>query len=219
MLLPDLFVSFLLPLAILAQQAVLAKRNRTSYFPAHSAIDIELGTCAPLTVIYARGTNEPGNIGSVIGPRMFWTFSNALNGNIALQGVSYPADSEGNVVRGAKGAPEMTRMVKLAKEQCSESKVALIGYSQGAFVTHYTLNQDPPLSELVDAVVVFGDPELPTNGTFGNVSSDKIKSYCNEDDQVCTAGVGNITDGHKAYMISDAIEAVSFVLNVTGLDS
>ena len=59
--------------------------------------------------------------------------------------------------------------------------------------------------------------ERPTNGTFGTVPASKIKDYCMPDDHVCTAGVGNITDGHKAYMISNVIEAVSFVLNVTGL--
>ena len=120
----------MLPVLAFGQQPILGTQNRTSFASALVAVDVQNGVCAPLTVVYARGTNEPGNIGSVVGPRMFWSFANEMNGNIALQGVNYPADSYGNVVRGATGAPSMTALALQAKAQCPETKLALIGYSQ-----------------------------------------------------------------------------------------
>ena len=53
--------------------------------------------CKELTVIFARGTSEPGNIGSVIGPPLLSALQSSLGASsVAYQGVPYPADAEVN---------------------------------------------------------------------------------------------------------------------------
>ena len=49
--------------------------------------------CKEVTVIFARGTGEPGNIGSVAGPPMLKALQTKLSNNVAFQGVPYAADA------------------------------------------------------------------------------------------------------------------------------
>ena len=49
----------------------------------------ELGECAPVTAIFARGTIEPGNIGLLAGPPFFDVLSAQLGGKLGVQGVPY----------------------------------------------------------------------------------------------------------------------------------
>jgi len=59
-----------LSFASVALNAPLTERasSTTGYTSGSDANDVQNGVCAPLTVIFARGTSEPGNIGTVIGP-------------------------------------------------------------------------------------------------------------------------------------------------------
>jgi hypothetical protein len=48
--------------------------------------------CAELTVIFARGTTESGNLGSIIGPPLLAALRASLgSSNVLGQGVDYPA--------------------------------------------------------------------------------------------------------------------------------
>ena len=52
--------------------------------------------CKALTVIFARGTTETGNVGTLAGPPFFQALYNDLGASqVALQGVDYPADTDG----------------------------------------------------------------------------------------------------------------------------
>ena len=52
--------------------------------------------CKALTVIFARGTTETGNVGTICGPPFFQALYNDLGSSeVALQGVDYPADIQG----------------------------------------------------------------------------------------------------------------------------
>lgn len=52
--------------------------------------------CATMTVIFARGTTEPGNVGVVTGPPFFDAIQAMVGSNsLAVQGVNYPASIEG----------------------------------------------------------------------------------------------------------------------------
>ncbi len=116
------------------------------------------GVCAPLTVIFARGTSETGNIGTIIGPPLFSALSQDLNKQVVLQGVNYPADLLGDLDMGAEGAPDLATLVKQAKSQCPTSKIVLSGYSQGGLVVHYALNNGLVSASDIAAIVYFGDP-------------------------------------------------------------
>ena len=50
--------------------------------------------CGAVTVIFARGTGETGNIGSVIGPELETALKNKIGAaNVNYQGVPYAADA------------------------------------------------------------------------------------------------------------------------------
>jgi cutinase len=46
--------------------------------------------CKPLTLIFARGTSELGNVGTVVGPSLISTLKSSV-GSVAAQGVGYAA--------------------------------------------------------------------------------------------------------------------------------
>lgn len=54
------------------------------------------GPCKSYTVIFARGTTEPGNVGTLAGPPFFQALASLVGaGNLAVQGVDYPATVAG----------------------------------------------------------------------------------------------------------------------------
>ena len=67
--------------------------------------DLSSGSCKAVTIIYARGTTEPGNVGVLVGPPFFDALEGIIgSGNVAVQGVPYPADVEGFLLGGSPGA-------------------------------------------------------------------------------------------------------------------
>ncbi|KAJ5228447.1 hypothetical protein N7489_009155 [Penicillium chrysogenum] len=157
--------------------------------------------CKEYTFIFARGTSEMGNMGSVL---------NSLTGDkVTVQGVTYPADAAGNGMMGGSGGPTMAKLVKQALSQCPKTKVLLGGYSQGAMVVHNAANSLD--AGQITAAVLFGDP-LKAQGV-GKLASDKVKEFCNMGDPVCLNG-GNVM-AHLAYG-SDAETAAKFLIEAAG---
>lgn len=96
-----------------------------------TANDLENGECKAMTLIFARGTTEAGNMGSVVGP----PFANALiqaagAENVAVQGVNnYPADVQGFLAGGDQGgSQEMADLVNQAMTSCPTTQVVMSGY-------------------------------------------------------------------------------------------
>jgi cutinase len=93
--------------------------------------DLLNGTpCKALTVIFARGTTSPGNVGESTGPPFFQAIAN-LTGttNLAVQGVTYPASILGFLGGGdAAGSTTMANLVNQAYAQCPKTKVVMSGY-------------------------------------------------------------------------------------------
>jgi hypothetical protein len=59
------------------------------------------GSCGAVTVIFARGTTEPGNVGVLVGPPFFDALRSTIGaGNVVVQGVDYPASIEGFLAGG-----------------------------------------------------------------------------------------------------------------------
>ena len=58
-----------------------------------TANDIVNGVCKPYTILFARGTTETGNLGSIVGPPFVLALQNTFGANnLAVQGVNnYPA--------------------------------------------------------------------------------------------------------------------------------
>ena len=130
----------------------------TEYTSGSTANDVtDNNGCTPLTVIFARGTSEGGNIGSVAAPPMFKQLISDLGATgVSLQGVPYPASAAGNANCGASGGSDMANLVAQALRQCPNTKIALSGYSQGACVVHNAVEQQGVDASKVGAVVLFG---------------------------------------------------------------
>lgn len=87
--------------------------------------------CKTVTVIFARGTTESGNVGTFAGPPFFTALSTAIGTeNLAVQGVDYAADIAGFLAGGdTAGSKLMAELVSQAITQCPDTKVVMSGYS------------------------------------------------------------------------------------------
>ncbi|OIW27750.1 cutinase [Coniochaeta ligniaria NRRL 30616] len=172
------------------------------------------GPCKSYTVIFARGTTESGNVGTVAGPPFFQALASRVgNGNLAVQGVDYPADIAGFLAGGdATGSKTMASLVQQAMTQCPSSKVVMSGYSQGGQLVHNAAAQLPAsVTANVAAAVIFGDPD---NGTaVQGVPAARTDIICHAGDNICQHG-DLILLPHLTYG-QDAGAAADFVVSVT----
>ncbi|KAI9054449.1 hypothetical protein LZ554_001611 [Drepanopeziza brunnea f. sp. 'monogermtubi'] len=167
--------------------------------------------CRQITIIYAKGTTSPGNVGTETGPPFFQAIA-ALIGpdNLAVQGVDYDADIWGFVEGGdSDGSKYMASLVEQAFSQCPETKVTISGWSQGAQLVHNAAEElTPETAAKVSSAITFGDPK---NGeAFGQIPPSRTKIFCNEGDYICEDSI-IITDKHSTYE-HDAPAAAEFVL-------
>ncbi|KAL0944833.1 cutinase [Colletotrichum truncatum] len=174
-----------------------------------TANDLERNSaCADITVIFARGTTEPGNLGLVTGPPFMDALKERLGGrSLAVQGVQYPATFAGFNRNGTDGVPSMTAFIDEAVSKCPNTKVVMSGYSQGALVVRSTADSLPiDTMSKVNSVVTFGDPRNPSRITG---AGNKSLIICHENDAVCSGGF--ITIDHLTYA-EDASGAAQFVM-------
>jgi cutinase len=88
------------------------------------------GGCKAMTVLFARGTTELGNMGSVAGPPFVSAIGAMMGGNVAVQGIEYPADVPGFLVGGDKaGSALMAKMVGQVRAKCPDTSLVMAGYS------------------------------------------------------------------------------------------
>jgi len=93
--------------------------------------DLKNGSpCKPLTIIFARGTVESGNVGARIGPPLFSAVADLTGAaSLAVQGVDYPAGIFGFLAGGDKGGSTlMKKLVQQTITQCPATKIVLSGY-------------------------------------------------------------------------------------------
>lgn len=184
------------------------------------------GACMPITLLFARGTTETGNLGTVVGPGLAAAVQSGEGAsNVAIQGVDYSASVGGNVAEalgGGDGTTAMVADVNAVLAKCPNTSIVLTGYSQGGMVVHNTLTQiGAAKAKSVKAAVTFGDPfvgQMPANLATGT-----FKSFCATGDSVCDAGiatspsVGGTTSqsalGHLGYG-SDVGTAATFIKSI-----
>lgn len=115
-----LLLATLLPL--LSSAALAGKRQFTS------SDDLLNGGCGDLVYIFARGTTEPGNLGTIIGPGFGRELSSQF-GDVAVQGVEYPAVVAGFLAGGSQeGAATMAALAQQAISQCPGVPIVMSGY-------------------------------------------------------------------------------------------
>jgi cutinase len=166
--------------------------------------------CSDVEVVFARGTGEPGGVGTV-GQQFIDDLRPQLGGRtLSSYGVAYPADYD--FLNAASGADDAAAHIQSVVSECPSTKIVLGGYSQGAAVVDMLANIPPlgnkigglqdrahgigeglPLSAdlipSVAAVAVFGNPSakfsIPvTNSAFGGRAID----LCKDGDPICSRG-------------------------------
>ncbi|KAH7133369.1 cutinase [Dactylonectria estremocensis] len=164
--------------------------------------------CADVTVIFARGTTEPGSVGLVAGPPFFDALSEQLGAkSLAVQGVAYPATFAGFNRNGTDGVPSMTNFINQAAADCPNTKIVMSGYSQGALVVRSTADTLPAdTMAKINSVLTFGDPRNPDPITGAD---GKTMIICQENDSVCSGGFINVA--HLTYG-ANATVAAQFVV-------
>lgn len=151
-------------------------------FSSSTQNDLASGSpCKKVSLIFARGTSETGNMGSVVGPPLATNLASSIgSGNLAVQGVEYAASASGAASGGdTAGAKKMAQLANDVVKKCPDTQVVLAGYSQGAQLVHKAGAQlDSATATAVKAVTVFGDPY---NGqAIQNIDAAKVKTFCRD---------------------------------------
>ncbi|POS82935.1 hypothetical protein EPUL_005606 [Erysiphe pulchra] len=185
-------------------------RDKLSRATANELLD---GPCRSVTMLFAKGTGEKGNLGtgSSPGPALSDELKTSLGEDkVAVQGIDYKAKLTGFLKGGdIEGSNELIEMANIAATKCPDSKLVLSGFSQGAQVVHRAVGGlSSDVSSKISAVVLFGDPFIGEN--VGNLPESSVLSICNEKDAICRSGP-SIT-GHLKYP-QRAREAADFVIS------
>ncbi|KAG4441421.1 hypothetical protein IFR05_003108 [Cadophora sp. M221] len=169
-------------------------------------------TCAPMMVIFARGTTEPGNVGLVAGPPFFDALESIMGtGAVSVQGVEYGATITGFLQGGdPAGSVTMAAMIEGTVQNCPSAKIVMSGYSQGGQLVHNAAALLPAATMAkVSSVVIFGDPD---NGKpVAGADTAKTMVICHVGDNICYGG-DLILPEHLTYS-RDAVQAATFTVS------
>jgi len=171
-----------------------------------TANDLTSGECKAVTLVFARGTTEPGNMGSVVAGPLVRELKKAIP-SLAVQGVKYAAGVATNMGPGgadAQGVSEANRLLKLAASKCPQTVIIAGGYSQGAAVMHGAAKSLPPdvVSKLA-GIALFGDTQnAQSGGHIRGLATDKSKVFCNAGDGVCSGALA-VNGAHMSYAKGD----------------
>ncbi|KAI9651958.1 MAG: hypothetical protein M1831_007461 [Alyxoria varia] len=204
---PDLEVAAAQQMTYKVEHAKVQIRERLIVGLEHGRLTFE----SDVTFIFARGTSEPGNVGSVVGPPLINALKQQIGADrVAAQGVNYPASTSGNFPGSNNPGPKnMADFASQAATKCPNTQIVLGGYSQGATVTHNAVSQlAANVVSKVKAITVFGDP---LNGqAFKGVPTSNVKNYCASGDSVCRTPTGTGGNGHLSYG-GNANDAATFI--------
>ncbi|KAI0174961.1 Alpha/Beta hydrolase protein [Pestalotiopsis sp. NC0098] len=158
--------------------------------------------CSDVHLFLARGTTEgyPGLLGSLT-----TLVTDAINGS-TYENILYPATQEGSTPSYEEGIANGTAQVQAYAQACPDSKLVLLGYSQGAMVvsdmlagggdgagntlgnyTSPTINPDT-LGSQIAAVVLYGDPRHTANQTYNVGDVAATGKYPRTADQITALG-------------------------------
>lgn len=168
--------------------------------------DLKSGSCKKITLVYARGSTEMGNMGSSLGPPTCSGLKKKFPGQVACQGVGSPynAGLGTNALPGdgtsAAAYGEAEKMFNLAASKCPDTIIVGGGYSQGAAVMVASVRRLPEATKAKMAgVVLYGNTRnRQEHGKIPNFPDDKALTICNASDGVC-GGALLVTPGHLTY--------------------
>jgi cutinase len=178
--------------------------------------------CPDVEIVFARGTTEPPGVGGV-GQAFVESLRSQLGGrSVGVYAVDYPAsrDFESSTPAGANDASSHIQSIAT---NCTNTRMVLGGYSQGAGVIDLSTAAMPPVvAEHVAAVALFGGPRsafadslsagpLPS---IGPLYVAKTIDLCVPNDPICSDG--RDMRAHVAYIETGMVnQAATFAANRT----
>ncbi|KYK58123.1 putative cutinase [Drechmeria coniospora] len=169
--------------------------------------------CGDVTMLFARGTCDAGNVGVLTGPWFFKTLADKLwwsRRSLAVQGFEYPATVDGYFKGSKDNGWVFANVIKNKLARCPGTKLVLSGYSQGGMVIHQAAAVlDRATMSKVSAVVIFGDPY--SKRPISNIDASKVKIFCHEGDNICDNGPLVLWE-HLNYA-EDAEDAADFIIS------
>jgi cutinase len=169
--------------------------------------DLESGSssnCPRAILIFARGSTEAGNLGTVTGVPLASSLSSAIPG-IWIQGVGGPytatlGDNFLSAGTSQAAINEAIRLINLASTKCPNAAILTGGYSQGTAVIFNALSGlSASVKDKVKGAVLFGYTKNRQNGgRIPNYPTDRTKVFCNQGDRVCE-GTLIIAQPHFEY--------------------
>ncbi|KAK8115437.1 cutinase [Apiospora sp. TS-2023a] len=169
--------------------------------------DLKDGKCAGNVFIFARGSTEVGNMGTICGPQTCSGLKSNTGGDAICQGVGnadgYAADLPSNFLRANTNSGAINGAVKLIKQaatQCPGSNIMLAGYSQGSAVMTGAIQAlDATTKSQVKGVVMYGfTRNAQDKGQVPGFPQDQTKVFCALGDLVCVNTL-TITPAHLSY--------------------
>ncbi|KAK2016748.1 cutinase [Colletotrichum eremochloae] len=177
------------------------------------AKEFSQGGCKDVIMLFARGSTEVGNMGTVCGPPTANNIKSKFQ-SVAVEGVDYAAALSTNALPGGAdplGIREMKRLIEKANTECPDSKLVVGGYSQGAALTHRAVEDLPQAQkDQIVAAFTFGDTQnTQDKGQIPNFPKEKTNIICAPGDAVCK-GTLLVLPAHLTYG-ANADEQADFI--------
>ncbi|KAK6198286.1 hypothetical protein LQW54_010435 [Pestalotiopsis sp. IQ-011] len=182
--------------------------------------ELKSGQCAGSVFIFARGSTETDNMGTICGPQTCSALKTDLGGDAICQGVGtidgYAGDLESNFLpknTNDAAIAGAVKMINLASSQCPDANILLGGYSQGTAVMDNAVQAlSADVKAKVKGVVLFGfTRNAQDNGQIPGYDASKTKVFCAVGDLVCDNTL-EITAAHLTYGVN-APAAGQFLAN------
>ncbi|KAJ1326626.1 cutinase [Microdochium nivale] len=185
-----------------------------------TANEFTSGGCRDVIFLFARGSTEVGNMGTVVGPPTSDGLKAALGAtSVATEGIDYRALVSTNTLPGGAdpaGIREMSDMLVKANKECPTSKIVVTGYSQGAALVHRAVEDQPAaIKDQIVAAVTYGDTQnVQDRGQIPNFPPEKTLVICNRGDLVCS-GMLIIAAPHLTYgrRVDEAVQFITQKVN------
>ncbi|MGI5460881.1 cutinase family protein [Streptomyces sp. CA-249302] len=187
-----------------------------------SAPTAAAATCTDIDVVAARGTFEPGTLGTVVGDPVYAALQKKLTGkSLSSYKVDYPADL--SLTSAAQGNLNLVSHVMSQASTCPNQRFILVGYSQGANVVDNSIGISSAgalvgspivatipaaLAPRVTAVLLFGNPIRAQGKSVTGTYQSRTIDFCAKGDPVCVNG-GDDVLAHLGYS-ADADAAATF---------
>ena len=178
--------------------------------------------CSEIDVVAARGTFEPGTLGTIVGDPVYAALQKRITGRtLSSYAVNYPADL--SLTSAATGNLDLVNHVTSQAASCPNQRFILVGYSQGADVVDNSIGissagalvGSPIVATIPDAlapkvvaVLLFGNPIRAQGKSVTGTYQSRTDDFCANGDPVCQSG-GTDVLAHLSYT-ADADAAAVF---------